>query len=96
MPGQAQFQHPGVGGVLGRGPPGAGPECGEEFQLARPEVTDQRGEGGRGVTEPFGCGDGGQALGQVGAQCLITPLRRADRLEEELPAPPRGHLGGDR
>ena len=47
MPGQPQLDHPGSGGVLGRRPLGPWPPLGEQVQLARTEVADQRLQPGR-------------------------------------------------
>jgi hypothetical protein len=69
---------------------------GEQVQLARTEVADQRLQPGWGVVETRCHLIGRQPVGQVGTQGLVAPLRRAGRPEEELPTPPRGLSGGGR
>jgi hypothetical protein len=66
---------------------------GEQLELASTQVADQRLQAGRGVVEARCHLLGRQPVGQVGAQGLIAPLRRAGRPEEELPASPRGLSG---
>ena len=88
MPGGAQLDDPGPGGVLARRGFRAGSGGDEEVPGSGAEVPDRGQQRRGGVAEPGGGLGGGQALGQVGAQRLIPPLRRGLRAEEELPARP--------
>jgi hypothetical protein len=95
VPGGAQLDDPGAGGVLGRGGLRAGPAGDEELPRPGAEVPDRRQQRRGGVPEPGGGLIRGQALGQVGAERLIPAVRRAVRAQEELPARP-GRLRGIR
>jgi len=83
----AQLEHPGAGAVLGRGGLGAGPAGrGEQFQPPGPEVAQQAGHAGAGVAGPGAGLLDGQALGEVGAQRLVSPLVGVRRDSEVLRA----------
>jgi hypothetical protein len=88
VPGGAQFQDAGPGGVLAWRGLGAGLAGGEELPGPGAEVPDRRQQRGGGIAEPGGGLAGGQSFGQVGAQRLIPPVRGAVRVQEELPAGP--------
>jgi hypothetical protein len=88
VPGGAQLDDPGAGGVLARRGLRAGPAGDEEVPGPGAEVARCREQARRGVAEPGGGLARGQALGQVGAQRLMPAVRRGGRAEEELPAGP--------
>ena len=90
VPGGAQFEDAGPGGVLARRGLGAGPAGGEELPCPGAEVPHRRQQRRGGVAGPGGRLGGGQSLSEIGAQRLIPAVRRGFRAEEELPAGPGG------
>ena len=88
VPGGAQLDDPRPGGVLARRGLRAGPAGDEELPGPGAEVPHRRQQGCGRIPGPGGSLGSGQPLGQVGAQRLIPPVRRAVRAEEELPARP--------
>jgi hypothetical protein len=96
MPGRPQLDDPRPGGVLGRGGLRPALAGGEEVPGPGAEVPHRRQQRGGGVAEPGGGLGCWQALGEVGAQRLVPAVRRAVRVQEELPAGPGGLLRGIR
>ena len=89
----AQLDDPPAGGVLLRCALAAGPALlGEQRQLARAEVADQRRQRRAGVAEPRGGLAQRRPLIQVGAHRLIPPLVHLGRAGERLPAGTRGRF----
>ena len=85
VPGRAQLDDPGPGGVLARRGLGPGPAGDEELPGPGAEVPHRRQQRRGGVAEPGGGLGGGQALGQVGAQRLIPAVRRGLRAAGRTP-----------
>jgi hypothetical protein len=88
MPGGAQLQDAGPGGVLARRRLRARLAGHEELPRSGAEIPHRRQQRRRGVAEPGGGLGGAQPLGQVGAQRLMPPVRWGLRAEEELPTRP--------
>jgi hypothetical protein len=92
VPGPAQLDNPGSGGVLGRRGLGARPALGEERGVPGPEVSHHRLERRGLVAEPDRRLGRRTTLHEVGAQRLVAALPGRARGGEELQARP-GSIG---
>jgi hypothetical protein len=84
VPGRAQPQHLGPGGLLGRGGGGSGTAPREEVPVAAAEVAHHRLHAGLGIAEPSRGLCRGGALKEVRPQRLVAALGGVGGVGEEL------------